>query len=165
MRKYLYLSAVCVCMALCFVGCSKDDDEPGGKGAMYEVTIEQSGDFRSFIKSVVVVANGTQLKDGATGESLASPVILSDEELAVEKVTLTTTGKAIEFAVSGGVVDGEDGVVNEPMQWVVTVYKNGKEIEKKRRDGLNVPRMNVRGILFLLGVPVGRSGFTLQVLA
>ena len=75
MRKYLYLSAVCVCMALCFVGCSKDDDEPGGKGAMYEVTIEQSGDFRSFIKSVVVVANGTQLKDGATGESLASPVI------------------------------------------------------------------------------------------
>ena len=83
-------------MALCFVGCSKDDDEPGGKGAMYEVTIEQSGDFRSFIKSVVVVANGTQLKDGATGESLASPVILSDEELAVEKVTLSTTGKAIE---------------------------------------------------------------------
>ena len=93
----MYLSAVCVCMALCFVGCSKDDDEPGGKGAMYEVTIEQSGDFRSFIKSVVVVANGTQLKDGATGESLASPVILSDEELAVEKVTLSTTGKAIEF--------------------------------------------------------------------
>lgn len=98
---------------------------------MYEVTIEQSGDFRSFIKSVVVVANGTRLKDGATGESLASPLILSDEELAVEKVTLTTTGKAIEFAVSGSVVDGEDGVVNEPMQWVVTVYKNGKEIEKK----------------------------------
>ncbi len=127
-----------VCMALCFVGCSKDDDEPGGKGAMYEVTIEQSGDFRSFIKSVVVVANGTRLKDGATGESLASPLILSDEELAVEKVTLTTTGKAIEFAVSGSVVDGEDGVVNEPMQWVVTVYKNGKEIEKKSlsfRDG------------------------------
>ncbi len=98
MRKYLYLSAVCVCMALCFVGCSKDDDEPGGKGAMYEVTIEQSGDFRSFIKSVVVVANGT-------------------------------------------LVDGEDGVVNEPMQWVVTVYKNGKEIEKKSlvfRDGKEI---------------------------
>ena len=112
MRKYLYLSAVCVCMALCFVGCSKDDDEPGGKGAMYEVTIEQSGDFRSFIKSVVVVANGTRLKDGATGESLASPLILSDE-----------------------------GVVNEPMQWVVTVYKNGKEIEKKSlsfRDGKEI---------------------------
>ena len=134
MRKYLYLSAVCVCMALCFVGCSKDDDEPGGKGAMYEVTIEQSGDFRSFIKSVVVVANGTRLKNGATGESLASPLILSDEELAVEKVTLTTTGKAIEFAVSGS-------VVNEPMQWVVTVYKNGKEIEKKSlsfRDGKEI---------------------------
>ena len=131
MRKYLYLSAVCVCMALCFVGCSKDDDEPGGKGAMYEVTIEQSGDFRSFIKSVVVVANGTRLKDGATGESLASPLILSDEELAVEKVTLTTTGKAIEFAVSGSVVDGEDGVVNEPMQWVVTVTKTERRSRKR----------------------------------
>ena len=82
-----------------------------------------------------------RLKDGATGESLASPLILSDEELAVEKVTLTTTGKAIEFAVSGSVVDGEDGVVNEPMQWVVTVYKNGKEIEKKSlsfRDGKEI---------------------------
>lgn len=48
---------------------------------------------------------------------------------------------AIEFAVSGGVVDGEDGVVNEPMQWVVTVYKNGKEIEKKSlvfRDGKEI---------------------------
>lgn len=30
---------------------------------------------------------------------------------------------------------------------------------------LHYPRMNVRGILFLLGVPVGRSGFPLQVLA
>ena len=28
-------------------------------------------------------------------------------------------------------MDGEDCVLNEPMQWVVTVYKNGKEIEKK----------------------------------
>lgn len=69
----MYLSAVCVCMALCFVGCSKDDDEPGGKGAMYEVTIEQSGDFRSFIKSVVVVANGTQLKDGGDGGKPRKP--------------------------------------------------------------------------------------------
>ena len=32
MRKFLYLSAVCVCMALCFVGCSEEDDEPGEKG-------------------------------------------------------------------------------------------------------------------------------------
>lgn len=134
--------AVCMCAALCFVGCSKDDDEPGeGKGAMYQVTIEQSGDFRSFIKSVVVVANGTQLKNEATGESLTSPAVLRDEELADQKVTLSTTGKAIEFAVSGGVVDGEDGVVNEPMQWIVTVRKNGKEIESKTlvfRDGKEI---------------------------
>ena len=68
------------------------------------------------------------------------PYFCGDKE-TVEKVTLTTTGKAIEFAVSGSVVDGEDGVVNEPMQWVVTVYKNGKEIEKKSlsfRDGKEI---------------------------
>ena len=141
MKKLFYRLAVCLGMVLGFWACSDDDKPGGGEGAMYQVTVQQSGDFRSFIKSVVVVANGTQLKDGATGESLASPVILSDEELAVEKVTLSTTGKAIEFAVSGGVVDGEDGVVNEPMQWVVTVYKNGKEIEKKSlvfRDGKEI---------------------------
>lgn len=69
----MYLSAVCVCMALCFVGCSKDDDEPGGKGAMYEVTIEQSGDFRSFIKSVVVVANGTQVERRGDGGKPRKP--------------------------------------------------------------------------------------------
>ena len=42
----------------------------------------------------------------APGEMCIRDRILSDEELAVEKVTLSTTGKAIEFAVSGGVVDG-----------------------------------------------------------
>lgn len=108
---------------------------------MYEVTIEQSGDFRSFIKSVVVVAGGTQLKDGATGETYNGTAVLGDEELDGETVTLNTTGKAVEFAVSGGVVDGEDGVVNEPMQWVVVVRKNGKEIERKSlvfRDGKEI---------------------------
>ena len=141
MKKLFYRLAVCLGMVLGFWACSDDDKPGGGEGAMYQVTVQQSGDFRSFIKSVVVVANGTQLKEGATGKSLASPVLLSDEELTVEKVTLSTTGKAIEFAVSGSVVDGEDGVVNEPMQWVVTVYKNGKEIEKKSltfRDGKEI---------------------------
>ena len=142
MRKYLYLSAVCVCMALCFVGCSKDDDEPGGKGAMYEVNDRAVGRFPQLIKSVVVVANGTSVKDGATGESLASPVILSDEELAVEKVTLSTTGKAIEFAVSGGVVDGEDGVVNEPMQVGSDRLQKTERRSRKRalvfRDGKEI---------------------------
>lgn len=28
-------------------------------------------------------------------------------------------------------VDGDDAVVNEPMQWVVVVRKNGKEIDRK----------------------------------
>lgn len=142
MKKSLYLLAVCMCAALGFVGCSKDDDEPGeGKGAMYEVVIEQSGDFRCFIKSVVVVANGTQLKNGATGEIYTGTAVLGDEELAGTTLTIGTTGKAAEFAVSGGVVDGEDDVVNDPMRWVVTVRKNGKEIEKKTlvfRDGKEI---------------------------
>lgn len=54
-----------------------------------------------------------------------------DEQLAVPSVTLSTEGSAIEFAVSGGVADGDDGAVNEPMHWVVVVRKNGKEIDRK----------------------------------
>lgn len=54
-----------------------------------------------------------------------------DEQLAVPSVTLSTEGSAIEFAVSGGMVDGDDGAVNEPMHWVVVVRKNGKEIDRK----------------------------------
>lgn len=141
MRKYLYLSAVCVCMALCFVGCSKEDEPGGGEGAMYQVTVEQSGEYRSYIKSVVVAANGTTVVNENTGEKFKGTAVLGDEQLAVPSVTLSTEGSAIEFAVSGGVVDGDDGAVNEPMQWVVTVYKNGKEIEKKSlvfRDGKEI---------------------------
>ena len=37
---------------------------------------------------------------------------------------------------------------------------------KNSKSAFNAPfEMNVRGIFFLLGVPVGRSGFTFQVLA
>ena len=36
---------------------------------------------------------------------------------------------------------------------------------KKEMSRIRMLRMNVRGIFFLLGVPVGRSGFTFQVLA
>lgn len=63
------------------------------------------------------------------GSSLA--IAFSSIYSAVPSVTLSTEGSAIEFAVSGGVVDGDDAVVNEPMQWVVVVCKNGKEIDRK----------------------------------
>ena len=66
-----------------------------------------------------------------TNEKFKGTAILDDDALAVPSVTLSTEGSAIEFAVSGGVVDGDDAVVNEPMQWVVVVRKNGKEIDRK----------------------------------
>lgn len=118
-------------MVLGFWACSDDDKPGGGEGAMYQVTLQQSGEYRSYIKSVVVVANGTTLVNENTGEKFKGTAVLGDEELAASSVTLSTEGVAIEFAVSGGVVDGDDAIVNEPMQWIVTVYKNGKEIEKK----------------------------------
>lgn len=118
-------------MVLGFWACSDDDKPGGGEGAMYQVTVQQSGEYRSYIKSVVVVANGTTLVNENTGEKFKGTAVLGDEELAASSVTLSTEGVAIEFAVSGGVVDGDDAIVNEPMQWIVTVYKNGKEIEKK----------------------------------
>lgn len=118
-------------MVLGFWACSDDDKPGGGEGAMYQVTVQQSGEYRSYIKSVVVVANGTTLVNENTGEKFKGTAVLGDEELAASSVTLSTEGGAVEFAVSGGVVDGDDAIVNEPMQWIVTVYKNGKEIEKK----------------------------------
>ena len=141
MKKLFYRLAVCLCVIGGLVGCSKDDEPGGGEGAMYQVTVQQSGDYRSYIKSVVVAANGTSVINENTNEKFKGTAILDDDALAVPSVTLSTEGSAIEFAVSGGVVDGEDGVVNEPMQWVVTVYKNGKEIEKKSlvfRDGKEI---------------------------
>jgi hypothetical protein len=131
MKKLFYRLAVCLGMVLGFWACSDDDKPGGGEGAMYQVTVQQSGEYRSYIKSVVVVANGTTLVNENTGEKFKGTAVLGDEELAASSVTLSTEGVAIEFAVSGGVVDGDDAIVNEPMQWIVTVYKNGKEIEKK----------------------------------
>lgn len=51
-----------------------------------------------------------------TGDKFKGTVILDDDALAVPSVTPSTEGSAIEFAISGGVVDGNDAVVNEPMQ-------------------------------------------------
>lgn len=53
--------------------------------------------------------------------------ILDDDALAVPSVMLSTEGSAIEFVVSGAVVDSDDGAVNERMQRIVIVYKNGKK--------------------------------------
>ena len=80
---------------------------------------------------MVVAANGTTVVNETPGDQFKGTAILYDDALAVPSVTLSTEGSAIEFAVSGGVVDGDDAVVNEPMQWVVVVRKNGKEIDRK----------------------------------
>ena len=81
-------------------------------------------DFSSYRHNCVCLKIGEYYKFKGTA-------VLGDEQLAVPSVTLSTEGSAIEFAVSGGVVDGDDGAVNEPMHWVVVVRKNGKEIDRK----------------------------------
>ena len=58
-------------------------------------------------------------------------IFCEESAVAVLAVTLSTEESGFEFADSGGVVDGDDGAVNEPMQWVVVVRKNGKEIDRK----------------------------------
>ena len=131
MKKLFYRLAVCLGMVLGFWACSDDDKPGGGEGAMYQVTVQQSGEYRSYIKSVVVVANGTTLVNENTGEKFKGTAVLGDEELAASSVTLSTEGGAVEFAVSGGGVDGDDAIVNEPMQWVVVVRKNGREIDRR----------------------------------
>ena len=78
-----------------------------------------------------MTANGAKLVREETGEVYNGTAVLGDEELVGMKVTLTTTDKAIEFAVSGGAVDRDDEVVTAPMIWTVTVTKNGKEVVKE----------------------------------
>lgn len=131
MKKLFYRLAVCLFVIGSLVGCSKDDEPGGGDGAMYQVTVQQSGEYLSYIKSVVVAANGTSVINENTNEKFKGTAVLGDEELSSSSVTLSTEGNAIEFAVSGGVVDGDDATFNEPMQWVVIVRKNGKEIDRK----------------------------------
>ena len=100
MKKFYYHLAVCLCVIGGLVGCSKEDEPGGGEGAMYQVTVEQSGEYRSYIKSVVVAANGTTVVNENTGEKFKGTAVLGDEQLAVPSVTLSTEGSAIEFAVS-----------------------------------------------------------------
>ncbi|MCS3273373.1 beta-barrel fold lipoprotein (plasmid) [Bacteroides fragilis] len=124
----MFLLSVCL---LGFYGCSDEDDPEDGKGAIYQVTLQQSGELNGFIKALVVTANGAKLVREETGEVYNGTAVLGDEELVGMKVTLTTMDKAIEFAVSGGAVDRDDEVVTAPMIWTVTVTKNGKEVGKE----------------------------------
>lgn len=124
----MFLLSVCL---LGFYGCSDEDDPEDGKGSIYQVTLQQSGELNGFIKALVVTANGAKLVREETGEVYNGTAVLGDEELVGMKVTLTTTDKAIEFAVSGGAVDRDDEVVTAPMIWTVTVTKNGKEVVKE----------------------------------
>lgn len=124
----MFLLSVCL---LGFYGCSDEDDPEDGKGAIYQVTLQQSGELNGFIKALVVTANGAKLVHEETGEVYNGTAVLGDEELVGMKVTLTTMDKAIEFAVSGGAVDRDDEVVTAPMIWTVTVTKNGKEVGKE----------------------------------
>ena len=75
MKKLFYRLAVCLCVIGGLVGCSKDDEPGGGEGAMYQVTVQQSGDYRSYIKSVVVAANGTTVVNENTGDKFKGTAI------------------------------------------------------------------------------------------
>ena len=74
------------------------------------------------VSQPVVAANGTTVVNENTGEKFKGTAVLGDEQLAVPSVTLSTEGSAIEFAVSGGVVDGDDGAVNEAMHWLSLIH-------------------------------------------
>lgn len=131
MKRISILVLLLAAMTAVFYSCSNDDDEPGsGKAAMYQVVIKQGGDYQNFIKSVVVAANGTTLKDDLTNRSLETTVF-GDEELTGTIFSVSTQGKAVQFAVSGGVADRDEESVTNPMTWDVTVFRDGKEIESR----------------------------------
>lgn len=129
MKRISILVLLLAAITAVFYSCSNDDDEPGsGKAAMYQVVIKQSGDYQNFIKAIVIVANGTTLKDDLTNKSL-STTVFGDEELTGSTFSVSTEGKAIEFAVSGGVADRDEETITKPMTWEITVFRDKKEID------------------------------------
>ena len=92
MKKLFYRLAVCLFVIGSLVGCSKDDEPGGGDGAMYQVTVQQSDKYLSYIKSVVVAANGTSVINENTNEKFKGTAVLGDEELTSSSVTLSTEG-------------------------------------------------------------------------
>lgn len=131
MNKNLVLLFMLNICLLGLYGCSDDEGPEGGKGSMYQVTLRQAGELDGFIKSLVVTANGTRLIHEETGKVYEGTVVLGDDDLTDPVITFTTQGKAIEFAVSGAVVDRDDEIVSGPMTWTVTVAREGKEIDQK----------------------------------
>ena len=128
MKRLSVLVLLFAAMTVVFYSCS-DDDEPGsGKAAMYQVTIKQGGDYQNFIKSVVIAANGTTLKDDIANKGL-SKTVFSDEDLTGSTFSVSTEGKAVQFAVSGNIADRDEESVTNPMTWDVTVFRDGKEID------------------------------------
>lgn len=133
MKKYSIIMLLLSVVVLSFYSCGDDDGPEGGKAAKYQVIIKQSGDYLNYSKAVVIAANGSTLKDDITGNSL-SKTVFNDEDLAGAVFSVSTETEAIQFAVSGRVIDKDEEVVSGPMTWDVTVKKNGKEIDRQTME-------------------------------
>lgn len=147
MKRYSIIMLLLSIVVLSFYSCGDDDDPQGGKAAQYQVIIKQSGDYLNYIKAVVIAANGTTLKDDITNSSL-SKTVFNDEDLAGSVFSVSTEGEAIQFAVSGRVIDKDEEAVSGPMTWDVIVKRNGKEIDRQTiefKDGhsLNDPHLEL----------------------
>lgn len=129
--KKLFVILGFLFVAAFFAGCSDDDsNNPDiGKGAVYQLVIKQSGDYKNFTKSVVIAVNGSDLKDDQSGE-IISKRVFDNTDLMVSVFSVSTEGKAVQFAISGGVAD-LDEEVNQEMTWDITVKKDGKQIDHK----------------------------------
>lgn len=130
MKRLCVIMLALSAIAVMFYSCSSEDEPGSGQAAMYRVTIKQSGDYQNFIKSVVIAANGTTLKNDLTNESV-SKTVFGDEDLTGHTFSISTEGKAIQFAVSGGVADRDEESFTNPMVWEVTVFRDGKEIDNQ----------------------------------
>lgn len=129
MKRLSLLVLLLAAMTAVFYSCSDKDDPAGsGKAAMYRVVVKQTGEYQNFIKSLVIVANGSTLKDDIANKSL-SKTVFGDEELNSELFSVSTEGKAIQFAVSGSVADRDEESFTNPMTWEITVFRDEKEID------------------------------------
>ncbi len=116
-------------MVLCFIGCS-DDDEPEEKKSVYEVTINQSGDFQGYFRSLEVDPGDMNvLKNKETDHLYFGKTILEQEEMDSETITLRAI--ATDLRVFIDMYTTKDDNNHKPMQWDVIVRKDGKEVGKE----------------------------------
>lgn len=107
----------------------KDDD----KGARFQIVIEQSGDYSSYDKEMILLSVGG-LYDDIHEKDIATP-ILEEEYFGENKVSISTK-EQVNLFMATLYVNGlkEDAVDPGNMTWEIRVYKDGQIVYEEIKE-------------------------------